>query len=203
MRPNLVAIGGGSGSGKSWLADKLLVALAPHAARLSLDDFYRDRSHLSAARRAKLNFDNPRAIDWEALEVALGQLLAGRATRIPDYDFATHSRRNDTKVLQPKPLIVLEGLWLLRRRSLRRLFALSIYLDCPTRLRLRRRLVRDLRSRDRTSTSVRKQFWGTVEPMHKRYVAPQARWADIVLRRGCTRGDLRAMVSRLRQFLPA
>jgi uridine kinase len=202
LRPKLVAIVGGSGSGKSWLADRLLAALAPHAARLSLDDFYRDRSHLSATRRANLNFDHPRAIDWHLMEWALGQLLTGRTAMIPDYDFATHTRRHRPKALLPKPLILIDGLWLLRRPSLRRLFTLSIYLDCPTGVRLRRRLERDLKSRGRTRASVREQFWSTVEPMHKRYVAPQARWADIVRNKACSRGDLRAIASQLRCFLP-
>jgi uridine kinase len=197
-RLTLVGIVGGSGSGKSWLARKLQAALSPYAVRLSLDDFYRDRSHLSPARRARLNFDHPRTIDWRCLEKSLGQLLAGRATRIPDYDFATHSRRQRPKIIRPKPLILIDGLWLLHRPALRRLFGLTIYLGCPARLRLRRRLARDRLTRGRTGASVREQFRRTVEPMHQRYVAPQIRWADIVLRKPCKLSDLRAIVAQLR-----
>jgi len=173
---------GGSGSGKSWLADKLAAALGGDAARLSLDDFYRDRSHLSATRRARLNFDHPRAIDWPTLEAVLRQCSAGRPTRLPCYDFATHCRSSKRRILRPKPVILVDGLWLLRRPSMRSLFGFRIFLDCDARTRFRRRLARDLRMRGRTAASVRKQFRETVEPMHRRFVAPQAKYADVILR---------------------
>ena len=200
-RSHLVAIVGGSGSGKTWLADKLYGAFVPRASRLSLDDFYRDRSHLSPTRRATINFDHPRAIDWVYLENVLRQLLAGRAARVPSYDFATHSRRRRFKTLRPKPLIFFDGLWLLRRASLRRLFALTIYLDCPTHLRLRRRLERDFLARGRSRASVRAQFWRTVEPMHARFVGPQAARANLVLHKPCTIKDLRSIKAHLRGVL--
>jgi len=201
MAPVLVAIVGGSGSGKTWLAQRLQALFARCAARLSLDDFYLDRSHLSAARRARLNFDHPRAIDWQCLECALQELSAGRQAQIPDYDFASHCRRRRMRVLQPKPLILLDGLWLLRRRALRRLFRLSIYLDCPTRTRLRRRLARDVLSRGRMRTSVCEQFWATVEPMHARYVAPQSLWAELVFIKTCTSRDIQKLAERIGQLL--
>src|SRR5262249_23889472 len=140
----LIGIVGGSGSGKTWLADKLATALGSDVARLSLDDFYRDRSHLPSARRAQINFDQPRAIDWLGVENAVSALLAGRAARIPRYDFKTHSRLHAFKVVPAKPVIVMDGLCLLRRRSLRRLFQLTIFIDSRTRTRLQRRLERDL-----------------------------------------------------------
>ncbi|HEV2395295.1 MAG TPA: zeta toxin family protein [Verrucomicrobiae bacterium] len=181
-RPLLLAIAGGSGSGKSWLATKLETALAPNVLRICLDDFYRDRSHLTPARRARLNFDHPRAIDWNALENALKRLHAGHPARVPSYDFKTHTRLAASQVLRPKPLIVVEGLWLLRRPALRRLFALRIFLECPARTRLKRRLARDGQSRGRTRESVQAQFHATVQPMHRLFVAPQVRWAHVRLR---------------------
>jgi uridine kinase len=199
--PLLVAIVGGSGSGKTWLAAALQAALAPKAARLSLDDFYLDHSRLSPARCAKLNFDHPRAIDWPGFEQVLLQLLAVRPARLPCYDFKTHCRLPSIRLLKPKPLILVDGLWLLRRPSLRRLFTLSIFLDCPARTRLRRRLARDLRSRGRTRASIREQFRTTVEPMHRRYVAPQARRADIVLAGHFGRRDIKKLKARLRALL--
>src|SRR5690349_15709274 len=171
----LVAIVGGSGSGKTWLADKLEAKLAPNAARLSQDDFYHDRSHLSPARRARLNFDHPRAIDWRALEHALRRLQAGRTASVPLYDFHTHCRRSGSRSLKPKPLILVDGLWLLRRPSVRRMLSFTIFLDCPTAVRLRRRLKRDQCSRGRGAASVKAQFWKTVQPMHSKFVVPQKR----------------------------
>src|SRR5439155_9499390 len=122
--PFLVAIVGGSGSGKTWLAEKLQAALAGKAARLSLDDFYRDRSHVAPARRAKINFDNPGAIDWAGFERVLRECAAGKAASLPCYDFKTHCRLRTSKRLPPRPVILVDGLWLLRRPSLRRLFGL-------------------------------------------------------------------------------
>jgi uridine kinase len=180
--PLLIAIVGGSGSGKSWLADKLQSELGATAARLSLDDFYRDLFHLPPERRALVNFDEPRAIDWAALEDVLRLCVTGRAASVPRYDFKSHCRLRRPKTFKPKPIILVDGLWLLRRRSIRRLFDLSIFLHCASGTRLRRRLARDLLSRGRTRTSVRQQFRTTVEPMHRRYVTPQARLADIVFR---------------------
>ncbi len=180
-KPLVVAIVGGSGSGKSWLADKLARALAPRVARISQDDFYRDRSHLAPSRRAQLNYDHPRAIDWAQVEYTLLELLAGRRTLVPCYDFKNHRRLLRHRSLAPQAIILIEGLWLLRRRSLRPLFGLSVFLECPTRTRLHRRLRRDLRHRGRNPESIVKQFWTTVEPMHSRYVDTQARWADLVV----------------------
>jgi uridine kinase len=195
--PCLVAITGGSGSGKTWLAERLQAALGPRAVRLSLDSFYHDRSHLTPARRARLNFDHPAAVSWGEAEAALKDLLAGRTTRIPDYDFKRHCRTNRARLVRPRPIILMDGLWLLRRRSLRRLLTLSIFVDCPTHLRLRRRLERDLRGRGRSATSVREQFRVTVEPMHRRYVAPQKYKADVVLRPPWGRRQLREILARL------
>ena len=196
--PILVAIVGGSGAGKTWLADQLQAILGTKAARLSLDDFYRDRSGLSPSRRATINFDTPRAIDWVSFERVLQLCLAGKTARIPCYDFKTHCRLRSSKLLKPRPIILVDGLWLLRRPSLRRLFSLSIFLDCPASLRLRRRLARDVLTRGRNRASVEEQFWNTVQPMHLKYVAPQARWAEVVLEDDCGKREIESLAARLR-----
>lgn len=196
--PLLVAVVGGSGAGKSWLARELQRAFGNQAARVSLDDFYRDRSHLRPERRARVNFDAPRAIDWPELERVLDELLANRTATIPRYDFATHTRRRQWQRLRPKPVVIVEGLWLLRRPAVRRRFALRIFIDCPARIRLRRRLARDLQERGRTRESVERQFRTTVEPMHARFVAPQARRADVILTGNLDRADVKRLVAELR-----
>ena len=175
--PRLVAIVGGSGSGKTWLADKLQEALGKKsAARLSLDDFYRDRSHLSPARRALVNYDHPRAIDWDAFASVLRDCLAWRPTVIPKYDFANHARLPAGRSFQPKKIVLVDGLWLLHKRELRELFSFSIFIDCSPQIRLNRRLARDLLIRGRDKASVQRQFRDEVEPMNTRYVVPQKRW---------------------------
>jgi uridine kinase len=180
-QPLLVAIVGGSGSGKSWLADKLQAALTPNAGRLSLDDFYRDHSHLSPAQRERINFDKPAAIDWPAFERVLNSCLRLKKTRIPRYDFSTHCRLPRSKILNPRPIMLIDGLWLLRAAQIRKLFTVRIFIDAPMRLRLRRRLARDVTGRGRSAKSVRDQFRKTVEPMHRRFVLPQIQWAGVVL----------------------
>ncbi len=181
--PRLVAIMGGSGAGKTHLAAMLEELLPGQTLRLSLDDFYLDRSSCPASRRHRINFDHPRAIDWKAVEKALTELAKGRPARIPQYDFATHTRKPEGKVAQPRPLVLVDGLWPLHHARIRRLFDYSIFLACPASLRLRRRLERDLAERGRTAESVRQQFSETVFPMHRRYVAPQTRWSDLIVRR--------------------
>lgn len=179
--PVLVAIVGGSGSGKSYVADELARRLGSKALRLSLDDFYIDRSHLSQKQRQRINYDHPRAIDWRVFESALTALLRHEPTEVPRYDFATHSRKPRGSVMKPKPFVLVDGLWLLRRPALRGLFSLKLFLGCPAKQRLERRLKRDEAVRGRSARSVREQFARAVEPMHCRFVEPQRRWADVVL----------------------
>jgi uridine kinase len=148
-----------------------------------------------------MNFDHPRTIDWETMEKVLEDLRAGRAARLPRYDFKTHCRVRERTALGCKPLVLVDGLWLLRRRSLRRLFALRIFIDCPVRTRRGRRLLRDLRSRGRTRASILEQLKKNVEPMHERFVAPQKKWADVVLRHTFGAAEVRRLVRQLRASL--
>jgi uridine kinase len=194
----LVAIVGGSGAGKTWLADQLQKAIGTDVGRLSLDNFYRDRSRLTPARRANINFDHPRAIDWPLVKATLKSCQAGRSFRVPRYDFVTHTRLPGRELCRPKSLTLVEGLWLLLRPSVRSLFFLRIFMDCPVRVRLARRLSRDAAERGRDRGSVRKQFWKTVAPMHDRYVAPQSRWAHFVLESPLGPGRVRQLANFLR-----
>ena len=177
MKVTIVAIVGGSGSGKTWLARQLQRRLGARAGRLSLDDFYRDRSHLPAGVRARINFDHPRAIDWPLFRQCLEKIRNGQTVTLPRYDFVTHARRATPGRWQPKPVVLVDGLWLLRRPDLRRLYSVSVFLECPTKLQLARRLARDQRERGRSPASVRRQFRSQVAPMDKQFVAPQKRWA--------------------------
>lgn len=194
----LIAIVGGSGAGKTWLADQLQKVFGNEVTRLSLDDFYRDRSHLTARRRGLINFDHPRAIDWKDVERVLSLLASGKAARIPKYDFSTHVRNPDGRIVKPKSLVIMDGLWLLRRPTVRRFFSCRVFIDCPKPLRLRRRIKRDRSERGRAASTVKKQFFQHVTPMHERFVATQLRWANIVLPATNT-GDLRALADQLKK----
>lgn len=179
-RPHFVGIAGGSCSGKTWLAGRLHKLLGKESARLSLDDFYQDRGHLSLARRAKLNFDHPRAIDWDLFETVLRTFAEGHDARVPKYNFSTHARETEQPLLSPKPVLLVEGLWLFRRPSVRQIFDRKVFLRLPESVCEARRVARDVRERGREETAVRQQWCGHTQPMYKRYVEPQARWADVV-----------------------
>jgi len=181
-RPQLIALVGGSGAGKTWLSQALRKALGLPVTRLSLDDFYRDQSHLIPSMRERVNYDHPQAIDWPMAEKVLLGCRAARTVYLPRYSFVTHARLRTFKTVAPKPIVLVDGLWLLWRPRFRHLFDLRIFLHCPARLRLERRLKRDMADRGRNDLSVRRQFKETVAPMHQRFVAPQAKWADVVLR---------------------
>ncbi len=199
----LIAVVGGSASGKGWLVSRLARLLGEKAGHLQLDDFYRDRSHLPPARRARLNFDVPHAIDWPWAERVLRACGAGEPADVPRYDFATHSRRPGGEWWTPRPLVFVDGLWLLRPPLVRRLFDLKIFLDTPAELRRSRRLLRDVMERGYTADSVQHRLRTLVEPMHDRYVEPQKRWADVILEQPFKEPELLRLADRLWCLLEA
>lgn len=176
-KSRFIAVVGGSGSGKSYLAAEMEQWLGTHAAHLALDDFYRDLGHLPEGERDGVNFDDPAAIDWETLREVFECLERGESAHIPVYDFTTHTRMAETRHLAHAPLVVLEGLWLLHPEWLREKFALSVFVECPEEERLRRRIQRDVSMRGRTEESVRQQFANHVQPMHAMFVENQLEWA--------------------------
>jgi uridine kinase len=193
----LIAIVGGSGAGKGWFVERLCRLLGDRAARLQLDDFYRDRSHLPLARRARLNFDVPNAIDWDGAVRVLRECRAGLPTRLPRYDFATYSRVPAEPTWLPRPVVFVDGLWLLRPPAVRQLFDLTIYLDTPPELRHRRRLARDVTERGYRADEVERRLRTAVVPMHDRYVEPQKKHADVVLAQPFRENELLALADRL------
>ena len=177
----VVGICGGSASGKTWLADRLASCLEG-AARVSVDSFYLDRSHLPSGRLARINFDHPRAIDWPALEQCVSRIKSGQVGRVPTYNFATHARGVGVQCISADRYLVLDGLWLLMRSRLRSLINVGVFLECPAEVRLQRRIERDVRERGRTEGEVLRQFYSQVEPMHRRHVEPQAARAGLLMR---------------------
>ena len=198
--PQIVGITGGSCAGKTWLADRLSTMLGDRgvqASRLSQDDFYLDRSHLSPGRRALLNFDHPRAIDWERLENTLTKFAQGRAAWVPRYDFATHGRLNGDAELNPAAVLIVEGLWLFRPATLRSLFDLKVFIRSTPQLCTERRLLRDTVERGRTREQVLEQLSRYTLPMSERYVAPQEKWADVVLEAPVEKKEILKVVNRI------
>lgn len=197
----LIAVVGGSGAGKGWLVERLCRLLGRRACHLQLDDFYLDRSHLPMSERRRINFDEPRAIDWEAAERVLRDCRAGRGTSVPRYDFATHTRAPGHVPWELRPVVFVDGLWLLHPPAVRRLFDLSVYLDTPMALRHRRRLARDVAERGYTAGAIEHQLRTAVAPMHERYVEPQKPHADVVLTQPFREDELAGLADRLWEIL--
>lgn len=200
--PVHVAIIGGSGSGKTWLAEKIASRLGAGAARLSLDDFYLDLSPLPKAEREAMNFDDPAAIDWEKFHEVMGVMRAGESLELPIYDFATHTRKAETRVFLAPALVIWDGLWLLHHPRVRGKFARAIFVECDVQERFRRRAERDVRERGRTFESVRRQFFEHVQPMHDRFVEPQRGQAARIITSPVTAEDLDGLVQELPRILP-
>jgi uridine kinase len=194
----LIALVGGSGAGKSWLADRLCQEFGAEATSLSLDDFYRDLSHLLLAEREKINFDHPDTIDWPLLEGVLRELKKGVTVLTPRYSFVSHTRLAGWEPCRPRPFIFVEGLWLLGPPHVRELFDFRIFLDCIQLVRWQRRAARDGNQRGRTTDSIRKQFWNVVAPMHERFVEVQKAWADLVIEPSITQIELGRLVATIR-----
>ncbi len=177
-----VGIAGGTGSGKTTLAARVVGALPPDSvALLSHDSYYRDQSHLSPAERDRLNFDHPDTLETTLLVEHLGELRAGRAIEQPAYDFAEHRRHAARRRVEPRRVVIVEGILILHEPSLRRALDIKVFVDTDADERVLRRVERDTRERGRTVESVTAQYRETVRPMHAQFVEPSKRHADLII----------------------
>jgi uridine kinase len=184
-RPLVVGIAGGTGSGKTTVANKLAAAMpAGRCVTIEHDAYYRDQQHLSFEERTQVNYDHPASLESSLLATHLRDLRAGHAVEVPIYDFATHTRRPQTRRVEPAPLIIVEGILVFAEAALREQMDIKIFVDTDPDIRLIRRIRRDLEVRGRTFQSVRDQYYATVRPMHIEYVEPTKRWADLIVPEG-------------------
>ena len=185
MAPVLIGVAGGTGSGKTTVAREILRrAGANQISLIQHDAYYRDLGDLSIAQRAMQNFDHPDALDNELLIAHLEKLKAGRPVEIPVYDFTTHTRTAETLRVEPRRVILLEGILIFSDETLRRLMDVKIYVDTDSDIRFIRRLERDISDRGRTMESVIRQYLATVRPMHQEFVEPSKRYADVIIPEG-------------------
>jgi uridine kinase len=185
MKPFIIGIAGGSGSGKSTVARNVAQALETGSvAFIDMDAYYLNFAHLPLADRRKINWDHPDAFDWELLVCQLATLAAGEAIDKPVYDFVTHTRSDRTVVVPPARVVVIDGILLFSDPRVRDLCDVKVFVDADADIRLMRRLRRDINKRGRTLEEVLDQYLTTVQPMHLQFVEPSKRYADIIVPRG-------------------
>ena len=185
QRPITIGVAGGSGSGKTTVADEILKRVgADRIAYLQHDSYYFDLGHLPLDRRGLPNFDHPDSLETDLLIQHLSLLQAGQPANVPIYDFTTYRRTYPTRCVDPQPVILIEGLLIFAEKKLREMFDVKIFVDTDNDLRFIRRLKRDLAERGRSLESVIDQYLNTVRPMHLEFVEPSKRYADVIIPEG-------------------
>lgn len=184
-RPLVLGVAGGSGSGKTTVVDRIVEDVGrARIAVLRHDLYYADLSHLPLEERRTVNLDHPHAFDNDLFAAHLDELTAGRAVDAPTYDYATYARLDATWRVEPRPVVLAEGILLFAEPTLRERLDIKVFVDADADLRLLRRLRRDVSERGRSVDGVLDQYERTVRPMHLEFVEPSKRWADVIIPRG-------------------
>jgi uridine kinase len=202
-KPFLLGVAGGSGSGKTTVAERLAGLIGgSDLALVRLDAYYRDRNHLPFEERAAINYDHPDAFDWPLLLDHVQALLDGHAVQVPVYDFATYERLPDRVTLRPAQVVVVEGILVLYDPELRERFDLRVFVDTDADVRFIRRLERDVAERERSPDSVIEQYLATVRPSHEQFIEPSKRYADVIVPHGGMNAPaLDVLLARVRELL--
>ena len=183
-KPVIIGVAGGTGSGKTTIAKKLVEQFSESVVYLEQDSYYKDQSHLPFEERIKTNYDHPLAFDNDLLYQHLLQLKTYQPVQKPVYDYARHTRAKESVHLEPKDVIILEGILILEDERLRNLMDLKIFVDTDADVRILRRIDRDIKERGRDLDSVINQYLTVVRPMHMQFIEPSKRYADIIIPEG-------------------
>lgn len=204
-KPVVFGVAGGTASGKTTVARAILDAVgASQIAYLPHDAYYSDRSDLTFEERARLNYDHPDSLDTKLLIRHIKQLSKGLPVHVPVYDFTTDRRTEETILVEPSPIILVDGILIFTKRKLRELMDIKIFVDTDSDVRFIRRLQRDMKERGRSLESVVQQYLETVRPMHLKFVEPSKRYADIIIPGGGqNKVAMEMVVSRLQMLLRA
>ena len=202
--PIVFGVAGGTASGKTTVAQTILQAVgASQVAYMPHDAYYRDQPQLSFEERSQLNYDHPNSLETNLLVKQIKQLLKGKSVHVPVYDFTTHRRTEKTVLVEPSPIILVDGILIFTKRRLRELMDIKVFVDTDADVRFIRRLKRDMEERGRSLHSVVEQYLSTVRPMHLKFVEPSKRFADVIIPNGgLNRVAMEMVVSRLHSLLP-
>jgi uridine kinase len=205
MRPVALGVAGGTGSGKTTVARAILDAVgADRIAFLAQDNYYRDVEWSSLEQPAAYNFDHPAALDTELMVSHLAELKKGHGVDLPVYDFVRHRRTREVCRIEPRPVILVEGILLFAEPALRALLDFKVFVDTDADVRLVRRIRRDISERGRNVSDVLRQYMASVRPMHLEFVEPSKRWADVIVPEGGeNRVALEMVAARVEQLLAA
>ncbi len=185
MRSIIIGVAGGTGSGKTTVAHRILERVGTeHIAYIPHDAYYKDLSHLPFQERLNFNFDHPEALESSLLVEHLEHLKTGSPVEIPVYDFAQYTRAQRTERIEPAPIVLVEGILIFAEPELRAIFDVKLFVDTDADIRFIRRLKRDVQDRGRSFESVIEQYLRTVRPMHMEFVEPSKRYADVIIPEG-------------------
>lgn len=181
----IIGIAGGTGSGKSTVVRKIVEALPPHhVAVVPLDSYYNDTTGMTEEERRAINFDHPDAFDWKLLIKQVNDLRNGVTIEQPTYSYILSNRLSETITVEPKPVIIIEGIMTLLNKKLREMMDLKIFVDCDPDERLIRNIQRDTIDRGRTVTMVMDRYIEVLKPMHEQFIEPTKRYADVIIPQG-------------------
>ena len=180
----VIGIAGGSGSGKTTLLKNIIQTFGPVITVISHDNYYKRHDEMTYEERCKLNYDEPAALETDLMVRQLDQLRKGKEILCPVYDFTVHNRSDETILIKPEKVIVVEGILIFENKELRDLMDIKIFVDADADIRICRRITRDVNQRGRSLESVITQYQESVKPMHEKYVEPSKKYADIVVPEG-------------------
>lgn len=201
MKTVLIGIAGGTGSGKSTFTNRLKAEFKDDVAVLYHDNYYRAQDDISFEERKKVNYDHPAAFETELLLEQLKELKEGKTIQCPVYDYTLHTRSDQTVTVEPRKIILLEGILVLADERLRNLMDVKVYVDADADERILRRVIRDVKERGRDIEGVMEQYLTTVKPMHYRYVEPTRPLADIVINSGMNEVAFELVKNNIRHIL--
>ena len=194
----VVGVAGGSASGKTTIVNKIREYFGSDIVVISHDSYYKAHNDMPFSERCKLNYDHPESFETTKMAEDVRQLMAGNSIEMPIYDYTIHNRSDETVLIEPRKVIIVEGILILENKELRDLMDVKVYVDTDADERLMRRIKRDMQERARSIDSILEQYSETVKPMHEEFVEPSKKYADVIIP---SAGENQAGINMLQEYL--